>query len=99
MTASREEDPALAHFIRYLRSEKNASEHTVGNYLMDIEQFYPLDLGAGGPCALSLGGTGSVRRAAFSRRLPETRHGAGHDRTKKCPACGRCTGFWFGRNM
>ena len=39
------EDPALAHFVRYLRSEKNASDHTVSNYVMDIDQFVRLTWG------------------------------------------------------
>ncbi len=32
-------DPCLEHFVRYLEGEKNASEHTVSNYLVDIRQF------------------------------------------------------------
>ncbi|RKX32623.1 MAG: tyrosine recombinase XerC [Verrucomicrobia bacterium] len=32
-------DPAVRAYVRYLRAEKNASEHTVRNYLMDIGQF------------------------------------------------------------
>ncbi|MFH0879506.1 MAG: tyrosine recombinase XerC [Lentisphaerota bacterium] len=39
------EDPCLAHFVRYLRVEKNASDHTVKNYLMDIDQFIHLTWG------------------------------------------------------
>ena len=35
-------DPCIDHFIRYLEGEKNASEHTVKNYLMDIQQFIGL---------------------------------------------------------
>ncbi|NKB24430.1 MAG: tyrosine recombinase [Kiritimatiellae bacterium] len=34
-----EKDPCIAHFIRYLETGKNASEHTVHNYLLDIRQF------------------------------------------------------------
>lgn len=34
-----EADPALAHFIRYLKTEKNASPQTLSGYLMDIRQF------------------------------------------------------------
>lgn len=34
-----EKDPALEQFLRYLEGEKNASEHTLANYLMDIRQF------------------------------------------------------------
>jgi site-specific recombinase XerD len=32
-------DPCVHHFVDYLRGEKNASEHTVSNYLIDIRQF------------------------------------------------------------
>ena len=40
-----DDDPALAHFVRYLRAERNASEHTVANYAMDIRQFITLQWG------------------------------------------------------
>lgn len=33
------DDPALLHFSRYLAGERNASHHTLANYLMDIRQF------------------------------------------------------------
>jgi len=32
-------DPCVEHFVKYLEAEKNASEHTVSNYLIDIRQF------------------------------------------------------------
>ncbi|MDZ8119054.1 tyrosine recombinase [Pontiella agarivorans] len=32
-------DPCVKHFIQYLEAEKNASEHTISNYLIDIRQF------------------------------------------------------------
>lgn len=32
-------DPCVDHFVRYLRGERNASEHTITNYLLDIAQF------------------------------------------------------------
>jgi integrase/recombinase XerC len=32
-------DPAVAHFLHYLTDERNASRHTVSNYLVDIAQF------------------------------------------------------------
>ncbi len=38
-------DPCIEHFVKYLRGEKNASEHTVSNYLMDIRQFVELTWG------------------------------------------------------
>jgi integrase/recombinase XerC len=38
-------DPALEHFVRYLRTERNASEHTVANYLMDVRQFIQIQWG------------------------------------------------------
>ena len=44
-----DDDPALAHFVRYLRAERNASEHTVANYAMDIRQFITLQWGADTP--------------------------------------------------
>ncbi|MDD2237374.1 MAG: site-specific integrase, partial [Kiritimatiellae bacterium] len=34
-----ESDPSLHGFMRYLEAEKDASEHTVVNYLRDILQF------------------------------------------------------------
>lgn len=36
------EDPAVAGFVRYLKAERNASVHTLDNYLMDIRQFAEL---------------------------------------------------------
>lgn len=33
------DDPALEHFVRYLTGEKNASDHTVASYLIDLRQF------------------------------------------------------------
>jgi len=40
-----ERDPCVEHFVRYLQGEKNASEHTVSNYLTDIQQFIELTWG------------------------------------------------------
>ena len=38
-------DPCIEHFVEYLEGEKNASEHTIANYLMDIRQFAELTWG------------------------------------------------------
>ena len=38
-------DPCVVHFIQYLEGEKNASGHTVGNYLIDIRQFCEITWG------------------------------------------------------
>jgi len=35
-------DPCVEHFVKYLQGEKNASGHTVSNYLIDIRQFVEL---------------------------------------------------------
>ena len=32
-------DPCVAHFVQYLRNERNASRHTITGYLLDIGQF------------------------------------------------------------
>jgi integrase/recombinase XerC len=32
-------DLCVEHFVRYLEGEKNASEHTISNYLIDIRQY------------------------------------------------------------
>ncbi|MEA2067825.1 MAG: tyrosine recombinase XerC [Verrucomicrobiota bacterium] len=32
-------DPCVEHFIQYLEGEKNASGHTISNYLIDIRQY------------------------------------------------------------
>ncbi len=32
-------DPCVEHFIQYLEGEKNASEHTISSYLIDIRQY------------------------------------------------------------
>ena len=32
-------DPCIEHFVQYLEGEKNASEHTISNYLVDIRQY------------------------------------------------------------
>lgn len=39
-------DPCVEHFLRYMEGERNASPHTIANYLMDIGQFA---LGVWGP--------------------------------------------------
>lgn len=39
LLCSVEADPAVRHFVKYLRNERNASEHTVNAYLRDIDQF------------------------------------------------------------
>ncbi len=38
-------DPCIEYFVNYLRGEKNASEHTISNYLLDIRQFTDLTWG------------------------------------------------------
>lgn len=40
-------DPAMEGFVAYLRAERDASEHTLSNYLMDIRQFIELAWGEG----------------------------------------------------
>ena len=32
-------DPCVDHYLRYMRTERNASVHTINNYLLDIRQF------------------------------------------------------------
>ncbi len=39
-------DPCIEHFVQYLEGERNASVHTVGNYLVDIRQFCEIVWGA-----------------------------------------------------
>lgn len=40
-------DPAIEAFAAYLRAERDASPHTLSNYLMDIRQFIELQWGEG----------------------------------------------------
>ena len=37
--ASVADDPAVAQFVRHLRAERNASEHTLSGYVSDLRQF------------------------------------------------------------
>ena len=39
-------DPCIEHFVQYLEGEKNASEHTISNYLVDIRQYCEIVWGA-----------------------------------------------------
>jgi len=43
-------DAALAEFLAYLRNERNASEHTLESYRMDVEQFSRLCLSSDAAC-------------------------------------------------
>jgi len=45
--ASIADDPAVSQFMRHLRAERNASEHTLAGYLSDIRQFCAQLWGAG----------------------------------------------------
>jgi len=38
-------DPCVEHFIQYLEGEKNASVHTIGNYVIDIRQYCEITWG------------------------------------------------------
>jgi integrase/recombinase XerC len=38
-------DPCIEHFVQYLEGEKNASKHTISNYLTDIRQFCEIEWG------------------------------------------------------
>ena len=38
-------DPCIEHFVKYLEGEKNASEHTISNYVLDIRQFCEITWG------------------------------------------------------
>jgi integrase/recombinase XerC len=38
-------DPCVEHFAQYLEGEKNASEHTISNYLIDIRQYCEITWG------------------------------------------------------
>jgi integrase/recombinase XerC len=38
-------DPCIEHFVTYLEGEKNASEHTIQNYVLDIRQFCEITWG------------------------------------------------------
>ena len=40
------DDAALSEFVRYLEGEKDASTHTIQNYLIDIRQFCEKKWGA-----------------------------------------------------
>jgi len=40
-------DPCIEHFVAYLEGEKNASGHTVQNYVLDIRQYCEITWGAG----------------------------------------------------
>ena len=38
-------DKCVEHFLRYLQAERNASEHTINNYALDIYQFVGINWG------------------------------------------------------
>lgn len=59
------EDPAAAHFIRYLEGERNASEHTVSGYLGDLAQFAASAWGAGARPPFNWGGVDKFAARKF----------------------------------
>ena len=67
-------DPALAHFVSYLETERNASRHTLAAYLTDIRQFTRQTWGpqAGPPYAW-----GGIDLFGARRFLVEFRKGGG----------------------
>lgn len=38
-------DPCIAHFVNYMETERNASRHTISNYLIDIAQYVVITWG------------------------------------------------------
>jgi len=61
-------DRAVAHFVQYLENERNASQHTVNGYLLDIKQFVRFTWGDKGAPPLKWD---SVDRFAARRFLVE----------------------------
>ena len=76
------EDACLAHYVRYLRAEKNASDHTLKNYLMDIEQFIRLTWEKNARPPFGWKEPRPFYRASFSRGFSKARHRVVHHRTE-----------------
>jgi len=64
-------DPCVDHFVRYLQAERDASTHTINNYLTDIRQFVAYTWGddAKPPCKWKTADRYAARRflAAFQK--------------------------------
>lgn len=61
-------DQCVAHFVKYLENERNASKHTTSSYLLDIGQFMDFTRGSSAKGAFSWG---SADRFAARRFLVE----------------------------
>lgn len=58
-------DPAVAHFLRYLEGERNASENTISGYLGDLAQFVESAWGAGARAPFDWGGADKFSARKF----------------------------------
>ena len=76
------DDPDVAEFIRYLEGEKDASKHTIQNYLIDIRQFCEKKWGTDVPAPYAWAEVDRYDARAYLIHFSENGYGSDDYRSK-----------------